>query len=218
MVPIDHQLREAYAPEIPPILEEFIFIAVLVLAVVSVSKDRPWKIFTLALGLPAASLGVVHVFVHVKELQIARHLLGAAFLGYVISVMLVVIFTRQRVTADTVCASLCIYLLLGVVWALGYSVVDALDDNAFLWTQETTAPRHRIRLGMGQSTAGLYFSFATLTTLGYGDIVPLSPMARMLATLEAVTGQLFLAVLVARLVGMHIVHSMDSRQGIGDQH
>jgi hypothetical protein len=63
-----------------------------------------------------------------------------------------------------------------------------------------------MRVGRGD-TAVLYFSFATLTTLGYGDIVPTSPISRMLASIEAITGQLYLAVLVARLVGMHIVDS-----------
>jgi hypothetical protein len=66
-----------------------------------------------------------------------------------------------------------------------------------------------MRAGRGETTL-LYFSFATLTTLGYGDIVPTSPISRMLASLEAIAGQLYLAVLVARLVGMHIVYSMDS--------
>lgn len=52
-----------------------------------------------------------------------------------------------------------------------------------------------------------YFSFATLTTLGFGDILPRTPVARVLATLEAVTGQIYLTVLIARLVGLHIVHA-----------
>ncbi|HMF13670.1 MAG TPA: potassium channel family protein, partial [Gemmataceae bacterium] len=56
-------------------------------------------------------------------------------------------------------------------------------------------------------------SFVTLTTLGYGDIVPVSPIARTLASLEAITGQLFLAVLVARLVGLHIAESLEQKQG-----
>lgn len=56
-----------------------------------------------------------------------------------------------------------------------------------------------------------YFSFETLTTLGYGDIVPRSPVARMLATLEAVMGQIYLTVLIARLVGLHIVDANSTR-------
>ncbi len=53
----------------------------------------------------------------------------------------------------------------------------------------------------------IYYSFVTMTTLGYGDIVPVNPAARMLSVLQALTGQLYLVVLVARLVGLHIAHS-----------
>jgi hypothetical protein len=58
----------------------------------------------------------------------------------------------------------------------------------------------------------MYFSFATLTTLGYGDIVPTSPVSRMLASVEAIAGQLYLAVLVSRLVGLHIAEPIDQRR------
>jgi hypothetical protein len=68
-----------------------------------------------------------------------------------------------------------------------------------------------MQIGKGEPTAVLYFSFATLTTLGYGDIVPVSAIARTLATLEAITGQLYLAVLVARLVGLHIAESLEHK-------
>jgi hypothetical protein len=64
------------------------------------------------------------------------------------------------------------------------------------------------RFGKGSSTHVLYFSFTTLTTLGYGDIVPVSAIARALTSIEAITGQIYLAVLVARLVGLNIAESM----------
>lgn len=125
--------------------------------------------------------------------------------------MLRTIFESRQVTFNIVCASLCIYLLLGLVWALTYSVDDALDPTALPSTVGGAKHPEWMRMGWGE-TASLYFSFATLTTLGYGDIVPTSPISRMLASIEAITGQLYLAVLVARLVGMHIVNSMGHGQ------
>ncbi len=68
-----------------------------------------------------------------------------------------------------------------------------------------------MRFGGDDSTAVIYYSFVTLTTLGYGDIVPISPAARVLATGEAVIGQIYLTVLVARFVGMHIAQEMARR-------
>ncbi len=73
--------------------------------------------------------------------------------------------------------------------------------------QRPSADEGQMRFGGKQSIYPVYFSFVTLTTLGYGDIVPTSATARMLAAAEAVTGQLYLAVLVARLVGLHISQS-----------
>jgi hypothetical protein len=117
------------------------------------------------------------------------------------------VFTRQRVTANTVCASLCIYLLLGVIWALA-STVDLLVAGSFQSTAAGATASPFARFGKGTSTHVLYLSFTTLTTLGYGDIVPVSPIARALTNIEAITGQIYLAVLVARLVGLNIAESI----------
>jgi hypothetical protein len=86
------------------------------------------------------------------------------------------------------------YLLLGVIWAHAYALVAALHPGAFS--------------GAGSAADGsrafLYFSFVTLTTVGYGDVLPVHPAARSLATLEAVTGPLYLAILIARLVSVAV--------------
>src|SRR5262249_34513314 len=117
------------------------------------------------------------------------------------------IFSKQRVTIDTLCASLCIYLLLGFVWALGYCALSVCNDSAFTFSPPVEEPAPVMQMGRGNSIHALYYSLSTLTTLGYGDIVPRSSGARVLAVLEAIVGQLYLTVLVARLVGLHIVHS-----------
>jgi hypothetical protein len=208
LVPIFHELHNALPQALPALLEAILFLAVLGGAVASVSNTPAWKWFTLGLGLPAALLGTLHSLLEATPIEVLRHLFAAAFLGYVMAVMLRFIFTRQRVTFNTVCASLCIYLLLGVVWALGYTVVDLLDPAAFRGSSAPSGGSSVLfRIGNGESTGVLYFSFTTLTTLGYGDIVPVSPVARMLACVEAITGQLYLTVLVARLVGLHIAES-----------
>jgi hypothetical protein len=210
VTPLVQQLRERMHPVVPAAVEGVLFLALLVGTAVSVSKGRAWTLVTFLLAFPTAALWFAGAFLATGEVEIARHLLLVVFLCYVIGVMFRAIFDSQQVTFNTLCASLCIYLLLGLVWALAYSVVDVLDPAAFTYTVEAARHPPRLRLGRGD-TAVLYFSFATLTTLGYGDIVPTSPISRMLASVEAVTGQLYLAVLVARLVGMHIVNATDQR-------
>ena len=211
LTPLVDQLRGGLDTAVLPLVEGLLFVALLFATVVSVSKGRAWTLFALLLAFPAAVLRFVAIVVASGGVDISHYLLLIAFLGYVIWVLLRAIFDSRQVTFNTVCASLCIYLLLGLLWALAYSLDDVLDPAAFTCTvaADKFAPVLRARRG---DTTVLYFSFATLTTLGYGDIVPTSPISRMLASIEAITGQLYLAVLVARLVGMHIVYSRGQEQ------
>lgn len=211
VVPVMHQVGHALHPSAGPFIEGVLFIAVLVGVVVSISTRRVSRLVALTVGIPLAVLIVLHAFSDWTWVAFFRHMLAVAFLGYAIAVMLRFILTTSRVTTNTVFASLCIYLLFGVLWALGYSTIEQLDPGAFYSSMATEASSPLMRIGKGESTAVLYFSFATLTTLGYGDIVPVSPVARTLASLEAITGQLYLAVLVARLVGLHIAESLGQK-------
>jgi hypothetical protein len=93
------------------------------------------------------------------------------------------------------------YLLLGVIWAHAYALVAHLRPDAFSGpVSAADGPR-----------AFFYFSFLTLTTVGYGDVLPVHPVARSLAMLEAVTGPLYLAILVARLVSLAVASDAKSR-------
>jgi hypothetical protein len=208
LTPIVHQLRETFFPGLPSLVERVLLILVLIGAVASVSRRRAGALVAVILGGLALTLWIVNTLVDSDTLAVVHHVLVAAFLSYVIWAMLLAIFTGRRATFNTVCASLCIYLLLGLVWGMAYSVVDVLDPSALIWTVAAREPRPMLQVGHGGG-AVLYFSFATLTTLGYGDIVPASPVSRMLASMEAITGQLYLAVLVARLVGLHIAESLE---------
>jgi hypothetical protein len=103
----------------------------------------------------------------------------------------------QKVDSEVVCAGLVVYLLLGLVWSFAYILVGQLTPGAFAFAAESvTSP------GMKGFTA-LYFSFITLCTVGYGDITPTSPLARMLAMTEAITGTLCIAIMIARLVALY---------------
>jgi hypothetical protein len=211
-VPLVHEVREALHPGTPPVVEALLFIAVLAAVVISVSTGRASKFIALGLGVPTALFIVLQFFADSTWITAARRLCAVGFLSYAIITMLRYILSTQLVTTNTVFASLCIYMLLGLLWALCYSIIDHLNPAAFRSSVRTDESAFLLRIGSGGSTAVLYFSFATLTTLGYGDIVPVSPLARTLASLEAITGQLYLAVLVARLVGLHIAASIDQKK------
>ncbi len=113
-----------------------------------------------------------------------------------ISIILMIekMFSAIKVTGDVIRGGVCLYLLLGYIWTLFYYIIYHFDKGAFY--------------GISSSNEGhlFYFSFATLTTLGYGDISPVNKISMSLATLEAICGQLYIGIFVARLIGLHIIH------------
>lgn len=122
---------------------------------------------------------------------------GLAFLGLVIFCLLGSVMRARRVDAGVLCTGISIYLLLGVLWMFAYLLVNHLVPAAFAMNGSTA--------GSPKMTGfdACYFSFATLTTVGYGDIAPVASIARMLAMLEAMTGTLFVGVMIARLVCLY---------------
>ncbi len=124
-----------------------------------------------------------------------------------IVVILRYLFSTVDVTANTIGASVCVYLLLAVLWSEIYSILEIVDPGSFKFPATSSEVP---RFGRDDSADALYFSLVTMTTLGYGDIVPQTKPARTFASAQAVMGQIYLAVLVARLVGMHIAGSRRS--------
>ena len=109
---------------------------------------------------------------------------------------------KGAVTADKIYGALCVYLLIGLTWGFMFLTLEGFQPGSFQFGQARSS-------GIEKDPATLvYFSFVTLSTVGYGDITPLSPPARSFAFMEAIIGQIYLAVLVARLVGLHIAYSM----------
>jgi len=104
-----------------------------------------------------------------------------------------------EVTGDKICGAISAYLLIGIVWAIAYGLFYVIDPGSF-----SVPEAMKTRQG-GYWT--LYFSFVSLTTIGYGDITPLTPAAQTYAYLEAACGQIFLTVLIARLVALHIMNN-----------
>jgi hypothetical protein len=126
---------------------------------------------------------------------------AALFLAFVTSRILRFILRARVVDTEVILAALCVYLLLGIIWTEAYVAVAALDPAAFSLPAQATAgedPASAVRRALG------YFSFVTLTTLGYGDVTPLSGSARGLAVLEAIFGQLYLVTMIARLVALQV--------------
>lgn len=138
-----------------------------------------------------------------------EHFVGAAFppwvfpplalvtLGFVIVHLVRSTLESQRVDARVLSAAIAAYLILGLFWAVAYMLVGRLSQGAFAFSTGDDGSHAMTRFN------AFYFSFVTLSTVGYGDIAPLSKVARMLAATEAMTGMLYVAVLIARLVSLY---------------
>ncbi len=137
-----------------------------------------------------------------RWLVFANSVMGLMFFGYVAWIISKDLFTRSRdVSTDTIYGAVGVYLLIGVAWTFVYLTMELAVPGSYSidLKLETYSDLNFHEF--------LYYSFVTMTTLGYGDVVPLLPPARALAYMEAVVGQVFLTVLVARLVGMYITQS-----------
>ena len=122
---------------------------------------------------------------------------GLVLIAFVVMNLLRFVLRAPSVNGEVLCASISAYLMLGLIWTIAYWLVAKVTPNAFAFNTGT---------GTRESMDGFnafYFSFITLSTVGYGDITPVSKIARWLAATEAMTGLLYVTVLIARLVALY---------------
>lgn len=180
-----------------------IFLGVLLVGTLAVEARRHWRWIAGILAVAAATLQILW-FVPGSPIDVEWRLgLSVAFLGVTTFLILKDVLTARVVTGDTISGAVCAYLLIGILWGLLYAWIRIREPAAF--STGEVAGRATLDEPM------IYFSFVTLTTLGYGDIQPIDHAARTLALLEAITGQVYLVVLVARLVSLHAGAPSDPR-------
>ena len=129
--------------------------------------------------------------------------LSLFFFFYLIVLLVRMIVRATEITSNTLYCAVCVYLLLGIFWATLYGFVNELFPGSIFAGSLPDAHHHHKEIN-----EFLYFSYTTLTTLGYGDITSITPVGRLIAVFEAMTGQLFLAFLVARLVSVYSIKHM----------
>jgi len=194
LLPLVHPLISSLDLVGTRILSNIFFSVMLFSSVYAISDNK--RLFTIALilGIPAfGARWVIYFLGSSPGVIIAIHGVIAIFLVLVAGTMLSHVLKDEVVTGEKVSAAICVYLLIGLTWAFLFSLSYYLEPGSF--SIEGADLSHFV-----------YYSFITLSTLGYGDITPLSASARALSYVEAITGQLYLTVLVARLVGLHIAH------------
>jgi Ion channel len=182
----------------PSILLDVIFTLLLISGIVAVWSESRWVfrvVATIALGA-------------LLSRWLARFMSAGAFASWdaaadmiaLASLALVVLAKVLRpgtITSQRIQGAVAVYLLFGLIWANAYEWTESVHPNAFTGAGTTGA-------------SWTYYSFVTLTTMGYGDITPKHPVARSLATAEALTGQLYIAILISRLVALEVASRKNS--------
>jgi hypothetical protein len=187
-----------------------ILILVMISALLSIRGQT--RIFRIGLILGSATL--VAMLANDVIGITAAHPYATVFEFAFMAVLAVAIFINvlrsERVTMDTVLGACCVYLMLGMVWAGIYNLIETFIPGSFDFGG-LAEPTPVGSLGESEMSRLFYFSFITMTTVGYGDVTPLSPTARTFAALHGLVGQLYIAIVVARLVGLEISNRMSGK-------
>jgi voltage-gated potassium channel len=182
-------------------LFELLFVVVMASFVLVLAHERVWRWAATSILISVVALLIFgHFFLSsdARNLSVtASHAIGAGFFVLVAGKIVRSIFRAQEINWDTICGAICGYLLLGVAWGLTYSMMYAANQESF---QIDDAIQTHMEQADYSRNVFIYYSFVTLTTVGYGDLTPLSVPARTLSWVEALTGQLYLAVLIAGLI------------------
>jgi voltage-gated potassium channel len=181
------------------VVDAILLAGVLVAAILDLrERGERWYFGGLAAGI--VLLFVVDLNVRIQHLPIVEDAMMVLFAGLVVWRAYTAVMRRQRPVGDRIIGAICVYVLIGLAWAKMYEALDGIAPGSFRFPADTA-----------WATPGLlrysYFSFVTLATLGYGDVSPVTVMAGTLAWLEAITGQLYVAITVARLVALSIADS-----------
>jgi hypothetical protein len=135
------------------------------------------------------------------RIEVVGRLSEIAFLTLIVSLLVAAILRKRTVTLDNILGAFAGYLLIALIWGIGYSLIELHEPGSF---RVYDALQSDFASAAERDWVLNYFSCCTLMTVGYGDVTPVHPAARTLAVLEAMTGQLYLAVLVAVLVGIRV--------------
>ncbi len=162
-------------------------------AVMELAGKRVLFLSAIPIAGTSMALLLASHFHPVPTLVLLSDLVLTIFLLLVSVSMFIYLGNREKITNERIYVSVTLYFLLALTWFAGYDLLNTIQPGSFAEGCATLT-------GRADWSRILYFSMSTLTTLGYGDVVPVRPAARMLATLEAAAGVLYIAITVARLV------------------
>ena len=192
-------------PGLPIVMFRLLGVLVFLTGIYAVSEKQVQWVIALALAVPAGILNSLSTLRNDARLAVPGLTFAILFLAYTVVTLLRSVLRAQSVTPDTIYGAISVYLLMALLWGSAYLLLETLQPGA-LALDSARHPNHRI-----DWFDCMYFSFVTLTSTGFGDMVPITAQSRSLSILEAVSGIMYVAVLVARLVGLYSSTKADFR-------
>jgi voltage-gated potassium channel len=179
-----------------PLVRGLVFSGLLIIGVWSLKGGGRHFTVGMAFVIVGVALNVLAIYMPVQVLQHASMLALVGFMFVAIAHTMKQVAIGSDISANRLVGAVCVYLLLGVIWAMAYTIIEMVSPGSFAGFSPMD--------DLGWDSEWLYLSFVTMTTLGYGDILPVSATARGFAYMQAVVGQFYIAVLVAGLVGAYV--------------
>jgi voltage-gated potassium channel len=172
--------------------------SMLIIGIWSLQTTR--VLFSVGVLLASLCVGMTLIDLFTDNVNLSIYLMTALFIFQCMSMWIAcgLVFSTGSITLNRLMGGVCIFMLLGLTWNILYVFLVYFDPSSFEGLPENALVDQDVYWDM------TYFSFVTLTTLGYGDITPAGTMARVLAYSEAVVGQLYLAILIGALVGSYM--------------
>jgi hypothetical protein len=180
------------------VLMDIFVTLILISGLYAASQSKRLFRIGLLIAFPAFVAHWLSYFLELPFAALVGEICAALFFTFMVVLVLNYLVKEREITADVIAGAICGYLLIGLMWSNFFSVLEMLQPGSF------DIPENVSR----ESSYFTYYSYVTLTTLGFGDITPITEQARSLSALEAIVGPIYLAILVARLVGMSISQSI----------
>jgi voltage-gated potassium channel len=177
------------------ILMDVFLTVIFIFIIYTIRLKRSQAIVASALALPLIFVTWSEYFVEIRTVSLLTRIFGALFFAYATINILRIIAKSEEVDRETIFAAIVAYLLMALMWAFLYMTLERVSPGSFSFPDKGS---------WGEMMRYEYLSFVTITTLGYGDITPVTDQASSLVLIEAFIGQIYLVVLVAWLVGMHV--------------
>jgi voltage-gated potassium channel len=171
-----------------------VFSLILLSAVYAVSHDVKRFLIGVVLGIPVL---IGNWFFLTTSFAFIDYIFEILFYTYTIWILMDSIFKSKKVTMDLLMGAISVYLLLGILFAAVYSMIEFHSPNSLRFEEEKEVERSDI----------FYYSYSTLTTLGYGDVTPINKSIKSIAIIEVIFGQMYIAIMISKLVGIYIYQS-----------